>query len=279
MLFYTNMLTSPTRSSQVETSKFTVEFDPSGRLLSVGDKKVEQSWGFYTSFDADRTELGATPQPQGDYLAWTPGVPGTCLPGYLDAEGDEERWLRDSDGQNSGAYIFRPSKKDEKLTDLAPQAGRVKVVETDLVTEVTAEFGEWVKQITRVGKDSNYVEIEWTVGPVPTDDNVGKEVVMKFSTDIKNSGTFYTDSNGREFLERKLDFRPTWDMEVFQPVAGNYYPVNAAIYIEDSESSISVLNDRTQGGASLADGEVRGARSEATAKTDSKKYYTSFLHN
>jgi hypothetical protein len=79
---------------------------------------------------------------------------------------------------------------------------------------------------------------------------------MKLSTDIKNSGTFYTDSNGREFLERKLDYRPTWDMEVFQPIAGNYYPVNAAIYIEDEASSLSVLNDRTQGGASLADGEI-----------------------
>ena len=129
-------------------------------------------------------------------------------------------------------------------------------METDLVTEVTAEFGDWVKQITRVSKDADYVEVEWTVGPVPTDDKVGKEVVMKLSTDIKNDGTFYTDSNGREFLERKLDYRPTWDMEVFQPIAGNYYPVNAAIYIEDDASSLSVLNDRTQGGASLADGEI-----------------------
>jgi hypothetical protein len=74
---------------KVETSKFTVEFSPSGQLLSVGDQKVAQSWGYYTSFDSSRFELGVTPQPQGDY-AWTPGVPGTCLPGYLDAEGDEE---------------------------------------------------------------------------------------------------------------------------------------------------------------------------------------------
>eukprot|EP00520_Triparma_pacifica_P000419 CAMPEP_0118651598 /NCGR_PEP_ID=MMETSP0785-20121206/10870_1 /TAXON_ID=91992 /ORGANISM="Bolidomonas pacifica, Strain CCMP 1866" /LENGTH=1069 /DNA_ID=CAMNT_0006544059 /DNA_START=1283 /DNA_END=4492 /DNA_ORIENTATION=+ len=258
------MATSTTRRSlrgkeenlKVETSKFTVEFDPSGRLLSVGDKKVSQSWGYYTSFDSSRAELGATPQPQGDYLAWTPGVPGTCLPGYLDAEGDEERWLKDSDGQNSGAYIFRPSKRNEDLTELAPTAGKVSVVETELVTEVTAEFGDWVKQITRVSKDADYVEIEWTVGPVPTDDNIGKEIVTRFETDIKNDGVFYTDSNGREFLERKLNYRPTWDMEVFQPIAGNYYPVNAAIYIEDETSSISLLNDRTQGGASLHDGEV-----------------------
>ena len=45
-------------------------------------------------------------------------------------------------------------------------------------------------------------------------------------------------------------------MEVFQPIAGNYYPVNAAIYVEDEESSMAVLNDRTQGGASLSPGSI-----------------------
>lgn len=91
---------------------------------------------------------------------------------------------------------------------------------------------------------------------MPTLDGVGKEVVTRFNTGIKNGDTFYTDSNGREFLERKIDFRPTWDLEVFQPVAGNYYPVNAAMYIEDDESSIALLNDRTQGGASLQSGSI-----------------------
>jgi alpha-mannosidase len=87
---------------KVSTSKFTVEFSPSGQLLSIGDQKVSQSWGYYTSFDSTRNELGVTPQPQGDY-AWTPGVPGTCLPGYLDAEGDEEvRGTEAFEGQGGG---------------------------------------------------------------------------------------------------------------------------------------------------------------------------------
>lgn len=240
----------------VSNGKFDVEFDSNGRLMTVAGNKVEQSWGYYTSFDSSRSELGGTPV-QGT-LPWTPGVPGTCLPGYLDAEGDEERWLRDSDGQNSGAYIFRPSRKDESLTVLEPSStpSSVEVVQTDLVTEVHAAFGDWVKQVTRVAKDSDFVEIEWTVGPVPTDDGIGKEVVTKFDTDISSGNKFYTDSNGREFLERTIDYRPTWDLEVFQPVAGNYYPVNAAIYIEDSDSSLAVLNDRTQGGASLSSGSI-----------------------
>jgi len=33
-------------------------------------------------------------------------------------------------------------------------------------------------------------------------------------------------------LRRTRDARPTWQLEVTEPVAGNFYPVTAAIYIE-----------------------------------------------
>ena len=125
-----------------------------------------------------------------------------------------------------------------------------------MVTEVKASFGDWVKQTTRIYEGEDYVEVEWTVGPVPIDDGVGKEIIARFDTGIDSGDTFYTDSNGREFLERKVDYRPTWDLDVFQPIAGNYYPVNAAIYVEDDKNSLTVLTDRTQGGASLESGQV-----------------------
>jgi hypothetical protein len=51
---------------------------------------------------------------------------------------------------------------------------------------------------------------------------------------VTNGDEFYTDSNGREMLKRKLNFRPSWKLDVQQPVAGNYYPVTAAIYIQVS---------------------------------------------
>lgn len=54
---------------------------------------------------------------------------------------------------------------------------------------------------------------------------------------------FYTDSNGREMLKRKLNFRPSWNLDVKQPVAGNYYPVTAAIYIEVSAVHVIHLLD------------------------------------
>jgi hypothetical protein len=100
------------------------------------------------------------------------------------------------------------------------------------------------------------MELEYTVGPVPIDDGRGKEIVMRYSADIASEGTFFTDSNGREFQRRQRNQRPTWDLSVYEPVAGNYYPVNSAMYLEDGRSALAVLVDRSQGGASLADGSL-----------------------
>lgn len=94
------------------------------------------------------------------------------------------------------------------------------------------------------------------VGPIPIDDNVGKEVVTRFYSSIQNNGTFYTDSNGREMLQRLRNHRDTWNVKLSEKIAGNYYPVTAKIAIEDDESRMALLNDRAQGGTSLFDGSM-----------------------
>ncbi|CAB9508715.1 Lysosomal alpha-mannosidase [Seminavis robusta] len=183
---------------------------------------VSQSWGYYTSFDNKMDK------------------PDNTVGGK----------------QNSGAYIFRPSKPNQEL-NVIPYAQGAIFVNNSLGLEVHAQFEErWIKQVTRVMKGLPYVDIEFTIGPIPIDDNRGKEIVTRFNTAIQSNATFYTDSNGREFQKRHRNFRPSWPLDVYEPVAGNYYPVNAAIYIEDKSSSFSVLVDRTQGGASLLDGSV-----------------------
>lgn len=40
------------------------------------------------------------------------------------------------------------------------------------------------------------------VGPIPADDGNSKEVITKLTTTMKTNGTFYTDSNGRDFIKR-----------------------------------------------------------------------------
>ncbi|GLT81593.1 hypothetical protein SLE2022_000350 [Rubroshorea leprosula] len=84
---------------------------------------------------------------------------------------------------------------------------------------------------------------------------------------MNTNRTFYTDSNGRDFVKRIRDFRKDWDLEVNQPVAGNYYPINLGIYMQDDSTELSVLVDRSVGGFSgwiqfggwrLLHGDVRG---------------------
>jgi len=189
-----------------------------------------------------------------------------CLPGYVDSEGDELPWLLGSaeTWQNGGAYIFRTS--DIDLNIVPEVASTVTVHETELVSEVHAKFGgsgnqPLIEQITRLVKGKNYVEVEYVVSPVPVDDGIGKEIISRFSTNIDSGGAFFTDSNGREFMERtrgdnKLYGTLEHDPVAMEQVAGNFYPVNSAVYVEDNDRSFSILLDRSQGASSLSSGSI-----------------------
>ncbi|CAG7723264.1 unnamed protein product [Allacma fusca] len=165
----------------------------------------------------------------------------------------------DFDSRASGAYIFRPNG-----TSPIPIAQKVKyeVYKGEHVTEVRQVFSEWVSQVIRLYDKADAVEFEWLVGPIPVGDHIGKEVVTRYSTDLSTNGTFYTDSNGREMLRRKRNKRPTWNYKVYEPVAGNYYPVNSRMIITEEEKqnkkrkTLILLNDRAQGGTSINDGEL-----------------------
>ena len=175
--------------------------------------------------------------------------------GALELHGTVESRLGDSE-QNSGAYIFRPDDADATPKAVSEGVATLEVFEGDVVTEVRQSFAPWINQTWRLFPGKATVELEWTIGPVPIEDGIGKEIVSKFSSSIASNGTVYTDSNGREFMRRVYNERPSWPLEVTQPVAGNYYPVNAAIYIEDDDAQLAIVVDRSEGGASLASGEV-----------------------
>ena len=67
---------------------------------------------------------------------------------------------------------------------------------------------------------------------------------MIIKTNIVNQQKWYTDSSGLEMQERKYNYRPTWDLEVVQPAAGNYYPCNSLTYIQDNTTRAALINDR-----------------------------------
>lgn len=86
----------------------------------------------------------------------------------------------------------------------------------------------------------------------------GIEVISRFKTNLTSDAIFYTDSNGRELLKRVRDFRPTWNLDLQEPIAGNYYPITSKILIRDEKNNLelAVLTDRAQGGSSLKDGQI-----------------------
>ncbi|KAF1616507.1 Lysosomal alpha-mannosidase, partial [Eudyptes chrysolophus] len=186
----------------------------------------------------------------------------------------------DESPQASGAYIFRPNSSEpipvsssKRVSthlvkvgggDGVPGAGGVPrvlspqpcLLQNALVQEVHQNFSSWCSQVVRLHAGQPYVELEWTVGPIPVADGWGKEIISRFETTLQTDSRFYTDSNGRQILERRRDYRPTWNLSQTEPVAGNYYPVNSRIFIKDKKFQLTVLTDRSQGGSSIFDGSL-----------------------
>uniref|UniRef100_A0A1X7VKL5 Alpha-mannosidase n=1 Tax=Amphimedon queenslandica TaxID=400682 RepID=A0A1X7VKL5_AMPQE len=159
----------------------------------------------------------------------------------------------------TSAYIFRPnSSATFPVGSDNNNNAEMTSIMGDLLSEVRQVFSPWVSQVVRLYENRPAVELEYTVGPIPIKDGLGKEIISHFTTDLKSDSTFYTDSNGRDMQKRVRNYRPTWKYNNTEPIAGNYYPVNSRIYIRDEKKGIqfTVLNDRSQGGSSITDGSV-----------------------
>ncbi len=105
-------------------------------------------------------------------------------------------------------------------------------------------FNDWASQEINLYDNEEVIEMEWIVGPIPIDDQIGKEIILRYDTDIQSQEKYYTDANGREVLERRRNYRPTWNYTVVEPVSGNYYPINSRIWIKDQTKQFTVLNGR-----------------------------------
>ncbi|XP_076867010.1 lysosomal alpha-mannosidase [Brachyhypopomus gauderio] len=222
-----------------------------------------------TLLKADSTQLEPTPKApvsmQNEYLMVTFDPNTGLLSGLTNLETKQSiqlkqnfYWYNASDGnvestQPSGAYIFRPNSSTPITISEKPD---VSCVQTSVVQEVRQEFSPWVSQVVRLYKGSRELELEWTVGPIPVADGLGKEVITRLDSNIGSSGLFYTDSNGREVLQRRKDYRPTWNLKQSEPVAGNYYPINSRAFIKDEKSQMTVVTERSQGVSSIFDGSL-----------------------
>jgi len=173
-----------------------------------------------------------------------------------------------SGGQNSGAYVFRPDgtgKHDLGEESFASATG-------PLVNETIMEVGDWGVVSARAYRDVPYTEVVWQVGPIPG----GKEVVLQYSSSLPSSGTFYTDANGRQTLQRK---RREGGSET---ETSNYYPINTRLELRAGGEALAVVPDRAEGGSSLQDGQLElmlhRSHSYPALTSDSKSMLDVLLH-
>ncbi len=244
---------APGQSLQVSNDRFTVQFNSdTGRLKSITRREngaettveVTNDIMYYTSFGSPGHEGYKYPKPDNR--------------DHVSKHNDPAHHVGAVSGQNSGAYIFRPVDADQEAYTVRDTDALLQVVSFSgrEVSEVRQQFSSWASSVVRIHRSSIGIDVDFTIGPVPIDDRMGKEVIYRFDSNVNSGDTFFTDANAREFMPRVKDYRPTWDVEVYEPVAGNYYPVNAASYVKDQVSGVqlSVLTDRSQGAASLESG-------------------------
>ncbi|CAI5488501.1 unnamed protein product, partial [Closterium sp. Naga37s-1] len=132
----------------------------------------------------------------------------------------------------------------------------IRVLRGPLVKEFHRALAPWLSEVIRVYPGQDYAEMHYMVGPVPRKPYVAREVVTRFTSSLVTDGALFTDSQGRDYLRRVRNHRSDWNLTVYQPIAGNFYPLTAGAFIADSTTQLSLLVDRPLGAASLADGQI-----------------------
>ena len=144
--------------------------------------------------------------------------------GLSQALGQQFMWYNSSvgnadDGQASGAYIFRPNSSDPFAVATSPVT--ISMVTGPVVSEARQVFAPWCTQTVRLWAGAAQADFQFEVGPIPFADGLGREVVSRFTSDLSTNSTWITDSNGRDSMTRIFNYRPTWNLTVYEPAAGN----------------------------------------------------------
>ena len=85
------------------------------------------------------------------------------------------------------------------VVDIDPKSAKLESIYSNgSVHEIKQRWNDWISQTIRVYEDQEYIEFDWTVGHIPVDDGIGKEIITRYETNFDTKGVFYTDANGRQ---------------------------------------------------------------------------------
>jgi alpha-mannosidase len=174
-------------------------------------------------------------------------------------------------GQASGAYILRTNGLYAAAHAGAPVA--LDLARGPIVQEARQVFSGWATLTTRLYAGLPHAEVEWSVGPLPFEDGLGREAVLRYASGVESGAAFWTDANGRAMARRTRGAAPgpsSGDVGVAAGVPkkkdkkrggaraegdpGDVYPATAAAAVRDGAAELAVLLDRAQAAASPAPG-------------------------
>ncbi|KAG0420604.1 hypothetical protein HPB47_003384 [Ixodes persulcatus] len=176
-----------------------------------------------------------------------------------------------------GHYLFSP---DSPVAVEFKDNITCRIVTTTLVHEVHQWINPWISQVIRLYVSEDYVEFDWTLGPVPLKSSQGTlsgghDVVTRFQSNLDNAGVFFTDSNGKLTVRRVaplqrmlmreevhfkvkakrrscVSLRSANSTGVWKPVGpspaggyaenveANYYPVVSWLYLRDNATGLQM---------------------------------------
>mmetsp|Transcript_2661 Transcript_2661/g.2976 ORF Transcript_2661/g.2976 Transcript_2661/m.2976 type:complete len:469 (+) Transcript_2661:1-1407(+) len=154
-------------------------------------------------------------------------------------------------GQQSGAYIFKPSGPAHTLSSSSVATVSVKgeLVQEVFQTFPSASGSSYYSQVLRLyntsdSTTSGALEILHQVGVLPQ----STEMITRFTSDISNGEVVYTDDNGYQTKKR------TADKNSAIPI--NYWPSVYWAYIQDSTRRLTVVHDSSHGASTQASGSM-----------------------
>mmetsp|Transcript_3463 Transcript_3463/g.5888 ORF Transcript_3463/g.5888 Transcript_3463/m.5888 type:complete len:180 (+) Transcript_3463:1969-2508(+) len=175
--------------------------------------------------------------------------------------GDDD--YADTSNSAEGAYLMKPDKNNRRSYPYLNETVR------STSFQRLGHLSQWEFVFQAPDSDSNnatnavvrarfaqnyskFLELEVELNGIPISDDWGKDVTVNIQLeDFEANQTFYTDSNGLEMQERRINFRPSWNYSGIQNISSNFYPVNSAIALRHLgadgavERQATLLNDKS----------------------------------
>jgi hypothetical protein len=168
-------------------------------------------------------------------------------------------WKDPMHKNRQGAYLMATDEETPKKYTF--DKNKSKYFLGKIITEVDLHFEQSKLKIRIYPGIDNILDVESVIFPYHPKD--GLEFLLIINSDVNNVNQnnkteFFTDTNGMRIIKRVKDTRQTFDFEVDDKVASNFYPINSVLSLKDDSKNkqISVWNDRSQAGTSLSKGEI-----------------------